>query len=286
MEKIQSALAKARAERNAKGPVPAKPAPDAPVVRTPAATPQRTEALSGSTEAWQALPKLAFKPKLMKKHRIVALDGGREAAGIDMMRTRVLQQMRANGWRRLAITSPTAECGKSTVAVNLAMSLQRQSDLKTILMELDLRRPALTKILGVEGEMSFAHVLDGTQDFADNALRYGPNLAVSANHRAWRDAAELLGGANIPEILSDIEAAYAPDVMLFDMPPMLINDDVMAFVRHVDCVLLVAGAETTSIKQIDICEQDLASQTNVMGVVLNKCRYMGPDYDYGAYAYA
>ena len=71
--------------------------------------------------------------------------------------------------------------------------------------------------------------------------------------------------------------------MIFDMPPMLMSDDMMAFARHVDCVLLVAGAESTTVKEIDICEQDLASQTNVMGVVLNKCRYMGSEYDYGYY---
>ena len=291
MEKIQSALAKARAERAAKttdGSV-AAPAPEAEAARTPQhpAAPAPSSAPRAAAvpeETWKALPVLTLQPKLMRKNRIVAMQGGREGAGIDMMRTRVLQQMRDNGWRRLAITSPTAACGKSTIALNLAMSLQRQPDLRTVLMELDLRRPALTRMLGIERDISFAHVLEGSRPFVDNVLRYGPNLAISANQRPWRDAAELLGSAHIPEALSDIEAAYAPDVMIFDMPPMLVSDDMMAFARHVDCVLLVAGAESTTVKEIDICETDLASQTNVMGVVLNKCRYMGPEYGYGYYA--
>ena len=71
--------------------------------------------------------------------------------------------------------------------------------------------------------------------------------------------------------------------MLFDMPPMLEADDIMAFARHLDCVLLVAGAEKTTIKQLDMCETELASQTNVMGVVLNKCHYIGSEYGYGYY---
>ena len=292
MEKIQSALAKARAERDAKTPKGEGSVRQA--VQKPAPSPKSKPALANTksrektaspkvTEAWKALPLLTIKPKLMKRNRIVALQGGQEAAGIDMMRTRVLQQMRDNGWRRLAITSPTAACGKSTIALNLAMSLQRQSDLHTVLVELDLRRPSLTKMLGIEGDMSFAHVLEGSRPFAENVLRYGPNMAISASQRPWREPAELLSGAHIPEVLSDIEVAYAPDVMIFDMPPMLINDDMMAFARHVDCVLLVAGAESTTVKEIDICERDLASQTNVMGVVLNKCRYMGPEYGYGYY---
>ena len=98
-----------------------------------------------------------------------------------------------------------------------------------------------------------------------------------------RDAAELLNGPSVPSALADIEARYEPDMMLFDAPPMLVTDDMMAFARHVDCVLLVAGAETTTIKEVDLCERELATQTNVMGVVLNKCRYMGPEYGYGYY---
>ena len=287
MEKIQSALAKARAERDAKsadGTSASAQAETAVKVRAePAPKAASTAPSTSVVEAWKALPLLKIQPKLMKRNRIVALQGGHEGAGIDMMRTRVLQQMRDNGWRRLAITSPTAACGKSTIALNLAMSLQRQADLRTILVELDLRRPALAKMLGITENLSFAHVLEGTRHFAENALRYGANLAISTNQRPWRDAAELLGSAHVPEALSEIEATYAPDLTIFDMPPMLVSDDMMAFARHVDCVLLMAGAESTTIKEIDICETDLASQTNVMGVVLNKCRYMGEEYGYGYY---
>ena len=71
--------------------------------------------------------------------------------------------------------------------------------------------------------------------------------------------------------------------MIFDMPPMLVSDDAMAFFPNVDAVILVAAAETTKIKEVDSCERDIASQTNVMGVILNKCRYMGPEYGYNYY---
>lgn len=276
MEKIQSALAKARAERNAKtgGIAAAQTRETAPA---PAVDADKVAA------AWKALPELGLDPGRMKRNRIVAFDGGREATAIDVMRTRTLQQMRDNGWRRLAITSPTASCGKSTIALNLALSLQRQSGLRTLLMELDLRRPSLARLTDIRQDISFAHVLEGTRDFRDNALRYGPNLAISSNPRPWKDAAELLSGAAVPEALARIEAEFAPDVMLFDMPPMLEIDDMMAFARHVDCALLVAGAESTTVKEVDMCETELASQTNVMGVILNKCRYMGPEYGYGYY---
>ncbi|MEL6210616.1 MAG: chromosome partitioning protein, partial [Pseudomonadota bacterium] len=65
-----------------------------------------------------------------------------------------------------------------------------------------------------------------------------------------------------------------PTVMLFDLPPLLVNDDAMAFLGHVDCALIVAAAEKTTVKEIDRCERDVASQTFVLGVILNRCRYM------------
>ncbi len=45
----------------------------------------------------------------------------------------------------------------------------------------------------------------------------------------------------------------------------------------------MAAAETTTVKQIDTCEREIAQVSSVMGVVLNKCRYAGPDYGYDYY---
>ena len=68
--------------------------------------------------------------------------------------------------------------------------------------------------------------------------------------------------------------------MIYDLPPMLQSDDVMAFLPHLDCVLLVAGAEKSRLDEVDKCEKDLAEHTNVLGVALNLCRYMAEDFGY------
>ena len=80
-----------------------------------------------------------------------------------------------------------------------------------------------------------------------------------------------------------MKADLNPDTVIYDLPPMLTCDDVMAFLPNVDCVLLIAGAEISTVDEIDRCENDLAQQTNVLGVVLNKCRYAGEEYGYGYY---
>jgi hypothetical protein len=55
---------------------------------------------------------------------------------------------------------------------------------------------------------------------------------------------------------------------------------VLAFHQHYDCALLVAAAEVSTLDEIDKCERELAEHTNVMGVILNKCRYTTEKYGY------
>lgn len=297
MEKIQNAIAKARTERDAalKASTNMRQAgANVSAVNTSIANASATNisapnasadaAISSQiSQAWSSLPELNVDKRQMERRRIVSFSGGKAAGSIDMMRTRILQQMRANNWRRLAITSGTAECGKSTVSLNLAFSLSQQSNFRTILLDMDLRRPSLAKTLGIKAGHDLATVLDGAAPFEDNALRYEKNLIIATNKGPWKNPAELLHGTQLPKALTEIEATYEPDMVIMDMPPMLISEDVTALLGQVDCVLLIAAAEATTIKQIDMCERELAAQTNFMGVVLNKCRYMEEEYGYSYY---
>lgn len=292
MEKIQSAIARARAARSAKTASVAEGADTAASAAIADAGGQTREARAEplilsdpirSEAAWSAIPEFKPKAKRVMRNHIVAFDSGREAVPFDVMRTKLLQQMRANKWRRLAITSPGGNCGKTTIALNLGFSLARQPNLHTLVAEVDLRRPSIATILGIQEAHSFAKVLDGSARFEDNVLRYGQNLAFATNRVPARNPAELLHSPGVGPVLADIETRYAPDLILFDTPPMLIGDDAMAFMDQADCVLLVAAAERSTAKEIDICERELATQTNVLGVVLNKCRYMGPKYGYSYY---
>lgn len=288
MERIQSAIAKARAERRtALGGQPVV-APGAAVVSAATVTPPAAEVTvpvdaAVITARWAAITPTLPDPAHLERHRIVTAAAGRAAVPFDVLRTRTLQQMRANNWHRVAITSPTEGCGKSTIALNLALALARQTDLRTILCEADLRRPSLARLLGITAPLQFARVLEGRAPFADHARRIGTNLAIAVNCGPVRHSAEILHGPAVGPTLDVLEAEYNPQVMIFDMPPILVSDDAMAFLGQVDCVLLVAGAEITTIKQIDACEREIAQVANVMGVVLNKCRYTGSDYGYDYY---
>jgi len=276
MERLQVAIEKARAQREGREPI-AKP-----TVRSPA--PAQVEAKPAAPAGgWEDIPIGQWDRAHLAKQRVVAFAGGTEANAVDMLRTRVVQLMRQNGWKRVAVTSPDKSAGKSTTCCNLLASLSRQTDRRTMLFDLDLRRPALANILGHKGEESFSSVLAGDVPFEKQAVRFSEVSAVAMNYRPERNPSELLLSDRTTEVLAQIEKTYQPDIMIFDMPPMLVTDDALAFLKNVDCAIIVAGAESTTIEQIDMCEKEIAGQTNVLGVVLNKCKHMEQGYGYDYY---
>jgi capsular exopolysaccharide synthesis family protein len=202
-----------------------------------------------------------------------------------MLRSRIYRMMKDAGWKRIAVTSPNAACGKTTVSLNLALSIARQRDLRVMLIDLDLRRPALHKLVGFSPKQSFHEVLSGQASLTDASVRIGENLVIALNNSSARHPAELLHSAQSREILTSIDAQWKPDVMIFDMSPMLASDDNVGFLGNADCALLVAAAESTTLANIDVCEKELAQLTNVLGVVLNKCRYSDNSAGYGYEAY-
>lgn len=233
--------------------------------------------------AWAALPTVNPDSTRLRRHRIIAHRGGGDSAHFDMMRMRVLRQMRQNNWRRLAITSPTARCGKSTVALNLAFSLSRQSALRTLLLDLDFRRPSLLQMMGLALPQDLAACLRGEHAIVHSACQIGAGLGLSANAAPVPDATEIFTGHSMPSALGAVEDALAPDISLFDTPPMLSCPDMIGISSQVDCVLIIAQADRTTTREIDLCERELARQTNVMGVVLNRCRVAGDGYGYAPY---
>jgi Mrp family chromosome partitioning ATPase len=273
MEKLEAALAKAREARKASGgmsdmePMPRR-APD-----------QR------GTSDWSALPEIVITAEHARQSRIAALLGGKDATPYDMLRSRTVRMMRDSGWKRLAVTSPNAACGKTTLSLNLALSLARQKDLRVILCDLDLRRPALHKLVGFHPGQSFHQVLAGEVPFEQSCARVGDNLLIAMNTGPASNPAELLHSEQSRDTLKAIEEAWRPDFMIFDMSPMLASDDNVGFMGNVDCSLLVVASESTTLPNIDVCEKELAQLTNVLGLVLNKCRYDDPSAGYGYEAY-
>lgn len=268
MEKLQEALQKARQQRGGATAGP-RPVSDRPGSAAALAT------------LWAGLAPYEPKPKQLIRNRVVTYDASPAATPFDVLRTKVLLQMRKSGWRRLAITSPSAACGKTTLACNLALGLSRQPDIRAMLIELDLRRPAMARLLAAEPPRDVTSMLTGQVGFEEQALRVRDNVAVSMARRPSSDPTKYMLSHETQERLQELEARYRPDLVIFDLPPLLVGDDTRAFLSNVDCAMVVARAEKTTVSQIDACENEMAEHTNVLGVVLNQCRHVDENSGYG-----
>jgi Mrp family chromosome partitioning ATPase len=205
-------------------------------------------------------------------------------AAFDVLRTRLIHAMRENGWTRVGITSPRQGCGKSFVAANLAITLSRYDALRVVLMDMDLRRPTLDDVLGVPDAPAMGDFLRGLTPPADflrrpgqNLLNIGQTLAVGFNGRTEAYAAELFQSPATGAALDRMMRETRADLVLYDMPPALALDDVIAFRPYFDCVLIVAGGGKSTAREMKETVRRIGDDRPVVGVILNQGQGEGAD---------
>ena len=272
MERLQAAIEKARERRLSETPKPGPSLEKEPVTARP------EPVLTG---AWEQLPMLKTSERKLTRMRVFTAQKSREAVYFDKLRTKIMQQCRDNDWKRVLITSPTAGCGKSTTAANIAASFSRQRDRRLIVHEMDMRRPSMARMFGHTSQANFSSVLEGSAAYEDVGLRFAENVVLSMNQGPHATPSKLILQDTTPRILDEIDERYKPDLTVIDSPPLLAADDALALLKMVDCALIIVAAEQTTSKEVDSCEKEIAELTNVLGIVLNKCNYLDEDYGYG-----
>lgn len=214
-------------------------------------------------------------PQHLEKNRIISYSkSDARTVSFDRLRTQVLRTMRDFGWRTLAVTSPTAACGKTTVALNLALSIAHQTEQTLVLADFDLRDPQMADYLGLPESPSLVDYLNGDVTLADVFVNPGiPRLTLLPNHKPILNAAETLMTKKMSDLVADIRNRYESRMVIFDLPPLLTTDDALAFLPQVDCVLLVvANGESTKSEVKEAVS--LLQNTELLGTVLNKSEEM------------
>lgn len=260
MERIKEAIEKAKASRGE----PQRKAETAPrKVRDSVADVEKI--------TYRQTQVIHLDPLVLEENRIISYSkNDARSMSFDILRTQVLRKMQVNDWRTLAITSPTPKCGKTVVALNLALSIAHQTEQTVLLADFDLRNPAIAAYLGLPTGVSLIDYLEGEAELADVFINPGvPRLTLLPNHSPIANATETLTTSRMKALVADIRNRYESRMVIFDLPPVLTTDDAMAFMPQVDCALLVVanGASTTS----DVKEADrLLQTTNLIGTLLNK----------------
>ena len=247
----------------------------------PLATPDESRA--GPFDA--ALHSARLDERRLERARLVAYSGGTpQGRYYDMLRTQVLQDMDKNGWQFLAVTSPTAACGKTVTACNLALSIARLPERSVMLADLDMHKPMVADYLGLGTGGGLLDVLEERSTLASAAVQaqIGPNqLVVLPGAVAPSTSSEWMASQTMATLLQALKREFRSRIVIFDLPPMLVGDDVISILPRMDAVLLVAGVGTTSVADIRECQKHL-QRTRVVRVVVNKVTDKTANY-YGYY---
>lgn len=225
---------------------------------------------------WDSLSAVALDALRVEGNGLFTIPSTDPAAtAFDILRTRTLLAIQEHGWRRIAVTSPTHGCGKSMVAANLALSLSRRADSRTVLIDLDLRRPGLAALFDLRETAPLRDMLTGLQPIEGHLVRVGTTLALGLNGRPEANAAEILHSADTAECIAAMMDLLDPEAVIFDVPPALVSDDVMAGLPLFDAVLLVADGTRTTAAEITACERLFSGHLPILGVVLNRAQDPG-----------
>lgn len=207
-------------------------------------------------------------------------------AAYKICRTRVLQRMRSNNWHSIVVTSTGPGEGKTLTACNLALSVSWDVNQSVLLIDLDLQRSKVATYFGFNPkvENGIGKYLMGQAEISD--IVYKPEglqrISVIPSFGIVENSSDLLSGPRMKELLAWIRQQSDDTIVIFDMPPVLVDDDVLAFCPEVDAILLVVAQGKTDRSALEKATELLAD-ANMLGVVLNRCDDKSSDNTYGYY---
>ncbi|MFI7744927.1 polysaccharide biosynthesis tyrosine autokinase [Kocuria rhizosphaericola] len=238
------------------------------------------------------LPVLGVVPReeqLMRRPSIVEADDSRSGGGtayveaFGKLRVNLSFGSQPGSPGVIVITSPLPGEGKSSITANLAVAIA-STGRNVVVIDGDLRQPAIAGIFGIAPAPGLADVLKG-QIQVDEALQTDdkfPNLRILGAGHGVRNPSKLLS----PEVVQHLlETLAASAMVLVDAPPVLPVADAALLTAAADGAILVANTESTT---TDVLNQALETldqvHGTVLGIVLNQVPTTGPHaMDFGYY---
>jgi succinoglycan biosynthesis transport protein ExoP len=265
------------------------------------------------------LPLLGSLPEppraLRNAGRVVMLEDPNSASAepYRMLRTSLEVTALATGCRSIMVTSALAQEGKSTTAANLAIALARAGR-HVVLVDLDLRRPALDRFFELQGRPGITDLVHGRSSIGDAGVRhtFGDAFAppfrgdlrvlqggeMDTGNDREPGILDVIGSGSLPPnpgefvVTSELDAALArlqegAELIIVDGPPLLLAGDALTLSAKVDGLLLVTRMNTLRRGQIGELERVLAASPTVkLGVVATDHTAMSKRAYYGAAMWA
>lgn len=207
--------------------------------------------------------------RLQRHPGVVRADRSALAETFKMLRSQLLQRLRADGQSVLAVTSPRALAGKSLTAVNLALTLAAEIDSTVLLVDADLSGQGLQALFGLDGEAGLSEHLSQGRAIQDVLVNPGlPRLVLlPAGAGSTLQSAELLGTRGAQNLVHELKHRYPDRFVIVDLPPLLDTADALAFLPLADTTLLVVEEHGTLIADLEAAN-DLLAPFNLVGAVI------------------
>jgi Mrp family chromosome partitioning ATPase len=224
----------------------------------------------------------------VRTQRIIALDEDRReherilpAGGIlgvtggayKMLRTQVLRRLKELKATTLAVLSASNGEGKTLSAINLAVAIAADPGYTALLVDLDLRNPNVHRRFGFEPELGVEDCIEQGRDVRDAMVQvagYDRLVLLPARGRVELSS-ELLATERMSELVLELRTRYPNRIVIFDLPPVLLADDALAFSRNIQAGLFVV-AEGVTIREDIARSMALLRHVPIVGTVLNGSR--------------
>jgi len=191
----------------------------------------------------------------------------------------------------IMVTSAIAGEGKTFTSVNLAMSIAAEMDHTVMLVDADVARPSVLRVLGLPPGPGLLDVLEGKVELSGALLRTSVDkLTILPSGTPHARATELLASDAMGSLLDDMATRYPDRIIIFDSPPLLLTTESRVLATHMGQIVVVVHAGRTLQSDVQHALSTIES-CPVRMVLLNRARTDSTGaysygYGYGAYGYS
>lgn len=184
----------------------------------------------------------------------------------------------------IVVTSALPAEGKTTTAINLAMSIAAEEDVRVVLVDADFIKPDALRQLGVTADKGLIDVLqDSSMDIGDVLLRTNiERLSLLPSGQLHERCTELLASARMDSLIKELSSRYEDRILIFDSPPILATTESVALTSHMGQVVFVVQAGRTKRESVDSALELIGERPHV-GLILNRTTGRFGTTEFGAY---
>lgn len=199
------------------------------------------------------------------------------------LRTNLISVLSKTNGKILAVSSPNAAEGKSTTALNIAITLA-QLNKKVVILDTDSRKPSIHKKAKINNDKGCMDVLSETFSLDEVIIHYNNFLDVIPSGSKVKNPSELFSAVAFDNLLAELEERY--DFIILDTPPINVVSDTLIIAQKSDALVMVIRAGVTKYEAFEYAYDSLkVLGIELDGVIINGSGSKGSYYSKGKYNY-